>query len=162
MCAATAKTIKTIASRNKRPISIIFFACAEFLFAAASNLAALETNQKKHNSAPIKTAPHKKNCPCEINCMIIIAATARKILQLRPKIIITCFMRANFRRLKNFPCNKFFLLHEIKKSSNLSKDSSQKFLLNRFHEKYFLLMFEIIKATSNFVIGLFPLKVLSP
>ena len=106
MCAATAKTAKIIPSRNKRPISIIFFAWAEFFFAAASNLAALETNQKKLNNAPIKIAPHKKNCLCEINCMIIIAATARKILQLRPKIIITCFMRPNFRRSKFFPCKK--------------------------------------------------------
>ena len=61
-------------------MSMIFFACAEFFFAATSNLAADETNQKKFKIAPIKTEPHKKNCPAEINCIIIIAATAKKIL----------------------------------------------------------------------------------
>ena len=80
MWAATAKTIKIIASLNKRPISMIFFAWAEFFFAAVSNLAAEETNQKKLKIAPIKIEPHKKNCPAETNCIIIIAATAKKIL----------------------------------------------------------------------------------
>ena len=80
MCAAIPKTMKIIPSLNKRPINMIFFACAEFLFAAVSNLAAEETNQKKFKIAPIRTAPHKKNCPAETNCIIIIAATAKKIL----------------------------------------------------------------------------------